>query len=57
MPMCGANVIYGKKLNNLVNNNGGSSMELTAITDNRPDWNKVKDVLLGVRPISDLGCN
>ena len=24
---------------------------------NRPNWNKVKEVLMGTRPVSDLGCN
>jgi len=24
---------------------------------NRPDWQKVKEVLEGTRPIGDLGCN
>ncbi|MFD2551630.1 hypothetical protein ACFSQP_07365 [Bizionia sediminis] len=43
------------------NNNGGSSNNggvgnATPITVNRPEWEKVKNVLLGNRPISDLGC-
>lgn len=47
---------FQEKLNQFVNSNGGSSNELIPIK-NRPDWNKVQDVLLGLRPISDLGCN
>tara|TARA_B110000503_G_scaffold128217_1_gene198882 strand:- start:501 stop:2321 length:1821 start_codon:yes stop_codon:yes gene_type:complete len=47
---------FQEKLNIFVNDNGGNSTELSPVI-NRPDWDKVQDVLLGLRPISDLGCN
>jgi len=36
--------------------NGGSSQSLAKVV-NRPDWEKVKAVLRGERPIGELGCN
>ena len=33
----------------------GNAVKYPAVV-NQPDWNLVKDVLLGNRPISDLGC-
>lgn len=47
---------FQEKTNSFVNANGGSSSVNTPI-HNRPDWEKVKDVLEGRKPISDLGCN
>ena len=47
---------FQNNMDNFVNNNGGNSIIKPDIK-NRPNWNKVKDVLLGIRPISDLGCN
>jgi len=45
-------------ISNFVNdpNNGGLATSLPYIT-NRPNWENVKDVLLGNAPISDLGCD
>jgi len=40
-----------------VDNNLGQSAGSPIIIKNRPDWDKVKEVLLGIRPKSDLGCN
>ena len=45
-----------QNLKNFVNNNGGSAT-VNADQIYRPNWNDVKDVLRGVKPISDLGCN
>ncbi|MDY7395722.1 hypothetical protein UMM65_10745 [Aureibaculum sp. 2210JD6-5] len=39
-----------------VNNNGGNSTIVPPIK-NRPDWDKVEQVLKGEKPISDLGCD
>jgi|GEM_PF-6782558 len=41
---------------NFVNNNGGnaSSLNLTPPEIWRPNWDKVKDILQGIKPISDL---
>jgi len=47
---------FQEKTKNFVNQNDGGSTTVTPV-HNRPDWNKVKDVLEGRRPISDLGCN
>ena len=47
---------FQNKMNEFINANGGNSSILTPIK-NRPDWNEVKEVLEGKRPISDLGCN
>ncbi|WP_452230971.1 hypothetical protein [Lacinutrix sp. MEBiC02404] len=46
-----------KNMDNFVNSYGGASSIGESITDNRVDWQKVKDVLLGNRPISVFGCN
>lgn len=48
---------FQNKLQEFVNNptNGGVSQKLSPVK-NRPDWEKVKAVLQGSRPISDLGC-
>ncbi len=46
---------FQKTTNNFINSNGGISTINTPI-HNRPDWDKVKDVLQGNKPISDLGC-
>lgn len=45
------------KLEAFINNptNAGVAQKQNPVTA-RPDWEKVKDVLLGNRPISDLGC-
>ncbi|NQY28324.1 MAG: hypothetical protein HRT69_02525 [Flavobacteriaceae bacterium] len=44
--------------NNFVNDeiNGGEG-EIGQSSINRPQWDHVKDVLLGNKPISDLGCD
>lgn len=44
-----------QNLKNYLNAHGGCAI---VNTNNlyRPDWNKVKDVLMGVKPISVLGC-
>ncbi|QMU66500.1 MAG: hypothetical protein GKR88_20890 [Flavobacteriaceae bacterium] len=47
---------FQAKTSQFVNNNGGSSTIVTPVK-NRPDWDKVEEVLSGERPISDLGCN
>jgi len=47
---------FQEKTKNFINQNGGTSTKLIPI-HNRPDWNTVKDVLEGRKPISDLGCN
>ncbi|SMD35370.1 hypothetical protein SAMN04488029_2479 [Reichenbachiella faecimaris] len=47
------------KVHNYVENHEGSSMPPKS-SDNviyRPDWEKVRDVLLGKKQISELGCN
>lgn len=44
------------KLRDYVNSNGGSAVINTDIFY-RTDWNEIKDVLLGNKPLSDLGCN
>jgi len=47
---------FQEKTKTFINQNGGVSSINTPIT-NRPNWNKVKEILEGSRPISDLGCN
>lgn len=47
---------YQTKLKLFVDTNGGNSSIKTPIK-NRPDWDEVKDVLEGKKPISQLGCN
>ena len=47
---------FQEKTNQFVNSNGGVSTINTPITS-RPNWGKVKEVLEGSRPVSDLGCN
>ncbi len=47
---------YQDKLNDFVNNNGGDSTIQDPV-HNRPDWEKVQQVLQGELPISELGCN
>ena len=47
---------FQEKTNQFINSNGGVSSINTPIT-NRPNWNKVKEILEGSKPISDLGCN
>lgn len=57
-PFQPADVLWNKmkqNLKNYVNANGGSAIVNTNKLY-RPDWNKVKDVLMGVKPISVLGC-
>ncbi len=46
-------------IHTFVQNNNGNAQPLTNSPNviYRPDWVKVKDVLKGLRPISDLGCN
>lgn len=48
---------FQENINEYINDpaNGGSSNIVPSVT-NRPDWEKVQDVLQGNRPISDLGC-
>lgn len=53
---------FQSKIRDFVNNeqfpsiyNGSSVVNIPI--KYRPDWAKVKDVLKGIRPISDLGCN
>lgn len=47
---------FKQNLAGFVNSNGGSAI-INSNEIYRPDWNKVKQVLRGERPISDLGCN
>lgn len=52
---------FQSKIKDFVNNsplpgNNGESIINTPIKY-RPNWDKVKDVLKGNRPISDLGCD
>ena len=44
------------ELANFVNNNG-VQQRIILMKLYSTDWNKVKEVLRGNRPISDLGCN
>lgn len=46
---------FQEKTNQFINSNGGVSSIDTPIT-NRVNWNKVKKILKGSLPISDLGC-
>lgn len=58
-PLVAADVLwytFQENMNNFVNDNGGIST-IPSASINRPNWNEVEDVLLGIRPISDLGCN
>lgn len=47
---------FQEKTNQFINNNGGSSGINTPV-HNRPDWEKIQDVLQGNRSISELGCD
>ncbi|GAB5473329.1 MAG: hypothetical protein Mars2KO_14280 [Maribacter sp.] len=47
---------FQEKTNEFVISNGGNASIKTPI-HNRPDWDEVKDVLEGRKPITDLGCN
>ncbi len=47
---------FQNKFQNFVDNNNGNALKTTPIK-NRPDWDKVKDILEGRKPISDLGCD
>ena len=47
---------FQSKTNSFINLNGGTSSIITPIRE-RPNWDTVKLVLEGKRPISDLGCN
>ena len=47
---------FQQKTKEFVNANGGVS-NIVPVIHNRPDWNKVKEVLQGTKPISELGCN
>lgn len=49
---------FQEKINDFVNDpaNGGEG-QIGEQSINRPQWNHVEDVLLGRRPISDLGCD
>lgn len=47
---------FQTKLKDHVNNNFGSSI-IKEPTKNRPDWEKIKKVLKGELPITELGCN
>ncbi|WP_456438962.1 hypothetical protein [Psychroserpens sp.] len=58
-PFSGADNLWTSfqtKLQNFVNDNGGLGNSIPQ-SINRPNWSDVKDVLQGLRPISDLGCN
>jgi hypothetical protein len=58
-PFQGADSLWNKMKENLVtfvNNNGGTANS-NSNEIYRPDWNKVKEVLRGNRPKTDLGCN
>ncbi len=48
---------FQNNFNQFVNVRGGVSTVILADTDNKPDWDKVQDVLRGDSPISDLDCN
>ncbi len=48
---------FQDKLFEFVNEEQGSSAIIPATTDNRLDWDEVKEVLQGQKPISELGCN
>ena len=47
---------FQQGMRNFVNSHGGVSA-IEAPIKYRPDWNKVDQVLMGQRPVSDLGCN
>ncbi|WP_179343270.1 hypothetical protein [Winogradskyella ursingii] len=47
---------FQSKINQFVDINDGDSTIIEA-TKNRPDWDKVQQVLMGELPISELGCN
>ncbi len=47
---------FQTKFNQFVNTRGGTS-SIVAPIKNRPDWEKVDEVLRGERSISELGCN
>lgn len=58
-PYLGADLLwyaFQTNMNNFVNQHGGNST-IGNDSKNRPNWNKVKDVLSGNSPISDLGCD
>ena len=44
---------------NFTTNNGGSVSPISEDDNslNKPDWDEIKDVLEGVKPISNLGCD
>lgn len=46
---------FQRKLDNFVDNNGGKAFLNTPII-HRADWEKIKLVLQGKKPVSDLGC-
>ena len=47
---------FQEKLNKFINENGGNSNINDPIIS-RPQWEKIKDILEGKKPISELGCN
>ncbi|MBW1299038.1 hypothetical protein [Aquimarina litoralis] len=47
---------FQTKTRDFVNSNGGNSTIIPP-TKNRPDWNKVQQVLKGELAVSELGCN
>jgi hypothetical protein len=58
-PFEGADELWNEMKQNIVNfvtNNGGTAIN-NVNEIYRPDWNKVKEVLQGTRPKSDLGCD
>ena len=58
-PFLGADALWyslQQNMTNFVNSNGGTSTSEPVIK-NRVNWSHVNEVLLGDRPISDLGCN
>lgn len=47
---------FQNRVNEFINSNRGTA-SISDPVKYRPDWEKVKDVLEGRRPLSDLGCN
>ena len=58
-PFSGAESLWESfqdKVEAFVNDGEGSSVKQEPVTY-RPKWNKVNEVLNGLRPVSDLGCD
>ena len=47
---------FQEKINAFVNENSGKST-INNPSHERLNWEKVRDVLEGISPVSDLGCN